>query len=79
MKNIIGLFVIVLVAIGVADLLQGVLLTFLYDPSAYGQGTTDMGNLMKYTISAATVTVALWSATKLRSRFTRSKASTETQ
>lgn len=78
MKNIIGLFVIVLVAIGVADLLQGVLWTFLYDPSAYGQGTTDMGNFMKYTISAATVTLTLWSTAKLRRLLTKSKPSIET-
>ena len=77
MKSVIGLFILVLVAIGVADLLQGVLLTFLYDPSTYGTGTTDMGNFMKYTISAATVTLAIWSATKLRKRFTRSKPSIE--
>lgn len=77
MKSVIGLFILVLVAIGVADLLQGVLLTFLYDPSAYGQSTTDMANLLKYTISAATVTLAIWSATKLRKRFTSSKSSIE--
>ena len=33
MKKIIGIFIIVLISIGIADMLQGVILTLMYTPN----------------------------------------------
>ncbi|MDW0117553.1 hypothetical protein QTL97_11445 [Sporosarcina thermotolerans] len=67
MKKIIGIFIVVLISIGVADVLQGVILTLMYTPNPNSQGTQEMATYLQYIISAITVTLALWSIHKVKS------------
>ncbi|MCM3711993.1 hypothetical protein [Sporosarcina luteola] len=66
MRKIIGIFIVVLVSIGVADMLQGVILTLIYTPDPYSQGTQEMATYLQYIISAITVTLALWCIYKVK-------------
>lgn len=67
MKKFIGIFIVVLISIGVADMLQGVILTLMYTSNPYSQGTQEMATYQQYIISAITVTLALWSIHKVKS------------
>ncbi|MER1985820.1 MAG: hypothetical protein ABS948_08015 [Solibacillus sp.] len=59
MKKLVGVFIIIFLAIAAAEIINGLLLTFIYIPTIYSIETVEMANLVKYTISAITVTVAL--------------------
>ena len=75
MKKIIGIFIVVLISIGIADLIQGVILTLIYTPNTYSTSSLEMANILQYTISAITVTIALWSVYKVKKIFKSSKSS----
>lgn len=66
MKKIIGIFIVVLISIGIADLIQGVILTFIYTPNPYSTNSVEMPNFLKYSISAITVTLFLWIVFKVK-------------
>ncbi|SDN14667.1 hypothetical protein SAMN05518871_103427 [Psychrobacillus sp. OK028] len=61
MKKIIGIFVVVLISIGITDMLKGVILTLMNTPNPYSQSVQEMATFLQYIISAITVTLALWS------------------
>ena len=75
MKKIIGIFIVVLISIGVADMLQGVILTLLVTPNPYSQSTQEMATYLQYIISAITVTLAIWSIHKVKSLVKDSRTS----
>ncbi|WP_432360664.1 hypothetical protein [Sporosarcina sp. UB5] len=75
MKKFIGMFIVVLISIGVADVLQGFILTLMYTPNHYSQGTQEMATYLQYIISAITVTLALWSIHKVKSLVKNSSSS----
>ena len=66
MKKIIGILIVVLISIGIADMLQGVILTLMYTPNPYSQSVQEMATYLQYIISAITVTLALWSIHKVK-------------
>lgn len=77
MKKIIGIFIIVLISIGIADMLKGVILTLMYTPNPYSSSVQvqEMGTYLQYIISAITVTLALWSIHKVKEIVKSSKSS----
>ena len=75
MKKIIGIFIVVLISIGLADMLQSVILTLMYTPNPYSPSVQEMANYLQYIISAITVTLALWSIHKLKNLVTESNSS----
>ena len=75
MKKIISIFIIVLISIGIADLIKGVILTLTYTPDFYRTSSLEMANLLQNTISAITVTIALWSVYKVKKVIQSSKSS----
>ena len=67
MRKIIGIFIVVLISVGVADMLQGVILTFMITPNLYSQsGVLEMATYLQYIITAITVTLALWCIYKVK-------------
>ncbi|SOC43899.1 hypothetical protein [Ureibacillus acetophenoni] len=66
MKKLIGLFIVVFISLGIADVIQGLLLTFIYTPDFYSSSSVEMAAFIKYAISALIVTVALWSVHKIK-------------
>jgi hypothetical protein len=74
MKKIIVLFIVLLFSIGIADLIQGVLLTFIYTPNTYSTNSLELSNFLRYSITALTVTIALWSVYKLKNLLKSSKS-----
>lgn len=52
MKNIIGIFIVVLISVAAADFIQGVVLTFIYTPDLYSTSGVEMADFLKYTIYA---------------------------
>lgn len=42
MKNIIGIFIVVLISVAAADFIQGVVLTFIYTPDLYSTSGVEM-------------------------------------
>lgn len=66
MKKITGIFIVVLISIGIADLIQGVILTLIYTPNSYSTNSLEMANFLQYIISAVTVTTAYWSIYKVK-------------
>lgn len=76
MKKIISIFIIVLVSIGISDFTKGVILTLIYTPDSYRTTSSiEIENLLQYTISAVTVTIALWSVYKVKKVIQISKSS----
>ncbi|GEN82845.1 hypothetical protein SLU01_11570 [Sporosarcina luteola] len=78
MKKIIGVFIVVLISLGVADMLKGVILTVIYTPNLYSQSGQEMATYLQYIISAITVTFALWSIHKLNNLVKNARSSVET-
>ena len=74
MKKLIGLFIFVFISLGIADIIQGFLLTFIYTPDFYSSSSVEMAAFIKYAISALIVTVALWSVHKLKNVIKSSKS-----
>lgn len=66
MKKLIGVFIAIFFSIGLADIIQGVILTLIYTPNTYSTSSLEMANFLKYIISAITVTIALWSVYKVK-------------
>lgn len=77
MKKVIGLFIVVLISIGIADILQGIILTFIYTPNLYSTSGVEMANFLQYIISAMTVTISLWSVYKVKNLLKGSSAPVE--
>lgn len=77
MKKIIGIFIVVLISIGIADILQGIILTFIYTPNLYSTSGVEMANFLQYIISAMTVTISLWSVYKVKNLLKGSSAPVE--
>jgi hypothetical protein len=75
MKKIIGIFIVVLISIGVADMLQGVILTLMSTTNPYSQSIPEMATYLQYIISAITVTLAIWSIHKVKSLVKDSRTS----
>jgi hypothetical protein len=75
MKKIIGIFIVVLISIGVADLLQGVILTSIYTPNPYSTSGVEMANFVQYIIFAMTVTISLWGVYKVKNLLKGSNSS----
>ena len=51
MRKIIGIFIVVLISLGVADMLQGVILTLMYTPNLYSQRVyQEMATYLQYII-----------------------------
>lgn len=73
MKKLIGLFIVVFISLGIADVIQGLLLTFIYTPDFYSSSSVEMAAFIKYAISALIVTVTLWSVHKLNNMVKSSK------
>lgn len=59
MKKILGIFIIVLVSIGISDLIQGIILTTLYTPKTSLLGHQEISPIIKYFITATTLTLVL--------------------
>lgn len=74
MKKIASIFIIVLISIGLADLLTGILLTSNYNPSIYTTSSFEVSKYVQYMMTAAIVTIALCSAFKVRSKLNNSKS-----
>ncbi|MCO0600484.1 hypothetical protein NGI46_24380 [Peribacillus butanolivorans] len=66
MKKNVGIFIVVLISIGMADLIQGIILTLIYTPDPYSTSGQEMEIFLQYIISAITVTLALWSVHKVK-------------
>ncbi|WP_375090450.1 hypothetical protein ACDZ29_06440 [Peribacillus sp. RS7] len=66
MKKNVGIFIVVLISIGMADLIQGIILTSIYTPDSYSTSGQEMETFLQYIISALTVTLALWSVHKVK-------------
>ncbi|MBT2606518.1 hypothetical protein J7E55_26520 [Bacillus sp. ISL-53] len=66
MKKNVGIFIVVLISIGMADLIQGIILTSIYTPDSYSTSGQEMETLLQYIISALTVTLALCSVHKVK-------------
>lgn len=77
MKKVIGLFIVVLISIGIADILQGIILTFIYTPNLYSTSGVEMANFLQYIISTMTVTISLWSVYKVKNLLKGSSAPVE--
>ncbi|MDM5333773.1 hypothetical protein QUF56_11095 [Ureibacillus composti] len=74
MKRIVSIFIIVLISIGLADLLTGILLTSIYIPSMYTTSSFEMSKYVQYMITAATITIALTYAFKVKNKLNNSKS-----
>ncbi len=60
MKKHLGLFIILIIAVGAADILQGLILTLLFTPDIYLKaGNIEMLNFIKYSITALTIGISL--------------------
>ncbi len=66
MKKIIGIFIVVLISIGIADLIQGFILTLIYTSNPYPTNGVEIAKFLKYSISAITVTLSLWIVFKVK-------------
>ncbi|MFS0892468.1 hypothetical protein [Peribacillus frigoritolerans] len=66
MKRNVGIFIVVLISIGMADLIQGIILTSIYTPDSYSTSGQEMETFLQYIISAITVTLALWCVHKVK-------------
>ena len=77
MKKIFGIFIIALISIGIADFLQGIILTLMYTPNSYTTGYQEMETIIQYVISAIIVTLTLWSVHKVKNLLKGSKSSVE--
>lgn len=75
MKKLVGIFIVVFFSIGIADVINGVILTFIYTPNTYSIGSIKMANYLQYTISAITVTIVLWILYKVKSILKNAKSS----
>ncbi|REB05586.1 hypothetical protein DVB69_15065 [Sporosarcina sp. BI001-red] len=65
MKAIMGTFLVVLISIGFADLLQGFLLTWVYSTNSFHVQQLEIPGLIKYAITAVIVTLSLYSVKKI--------------
>ena len=77
MKKNVEVFIVVLISIGIADLLQGIILTSIYTPDPYSTSDQEMAIFLQYIISAITVTLALWGVHKVKFLLRGSKSSLE--
>ncbi|HWL23244.1 MAG TPA: hypothetical protein VNR38_05775 [Ureibacillus sp.] len=77
MKKIIGLFIVVFISIGLADLIEGIILTFFYQPNFYQTISLEMAKFVQYAITAVTVTIVLWSVYKVKDKMKGSKSSVD--
>jgi len=66
MRKLTWIFIVALIAIGLADLIQGLILTFFHQPHPYITNNVELANLFKYSITATTVTIRLFIAFKLK-------------
>ncbi len=66
MKKSLGIFIIVLVSIGISDLVQGIILTTLYTPKASLLGHQEISPIIKYFITATTLTLVLSFVDKIK-------------
>lgn len=66
MRKLTWIFIVALIAIGLADLIQCLILTFFYQPHPYITNNVELANLLKYSITAITVTICLFIAFKLK-------------
>ena len=66
MKRNVGIFIVVLISVWMADLIQGIILTSIYTPDSYSTSGQEMDTFLQYIISAITVTLALWSVHKVK-------------
>lgn len=74
MKKLIGLFIVIFISLGIADVILGLLLTFNYNPEFHTTTGVEMAGFIKYTISALTITIALWSVHKVKNAIKSSKS-----
>lgn len=77
MKKKVEVFIVVLISIGIADLLQGIIFTSIYTPNPYSTKDQEMATFLQYIISAITVTLALWGVHKVKFLLKGSKSSLE--
>ncbi|WP_432352059.1 hypothetical protein [Sporosarcina sp. A2] len=73
MKKLLGIFIIVLVSIGISDLIQGIILTALYTPKASLLGHQEISPIIKYLITATTLTLVLSFVYKIKHLFVAKK------
>lgn len=66
MKKLLEVFIIVLVSIGIAELIQGIILTILYTPNSTLLGRQGISPFMKYFITVITLTLVFSFVNKLK-------------
>lgn len=75
MKKAVGIFVVVFISIGLADLMQGFILTMAYNPGLHTGNILELSPIFKYFVSASTITLVLLGAYKLRDLLRNNKKS----
>ncbi|MEK5080646.1 hypothetical protein MKX73_17120 [Solibacillus sp. FSL W7-1436] len=68
MKKIIGIFIVALITVIIADLIQGVILTFIHTPNVYSTSNLEMANYIKYAVYASTLTIAFGCINKVKDK-----------
>lgn len=74
MKKLIKLFMVVLISVGMADVIHGIVLTFIYTPNPYSTNGLELASFLKYSMSAITVTLSLWIVSKFKNVLKSSKS-----
>ena len=75
MKKIIGIFIGAFISVIIANLIQGVIFTFIYTPNTYSTSSLELTNFIEYTIYAITVTIALWGVYNVKNILKSTKSS----
>ncbi|KOY83782.1 hypothetical protein I6G82_17580 [Lysinibacillus macroides] len=70
MKKIIGIFLVIAILLIVSDLLQGVILTILYNPVG-SENIYEPTWIVKYSLTAAIITIMIVPVIKFYSRITK--------
>lgn len=74
MKKFAIVFLVVLIALGISNVLQGFLLTYFYVPDLYVTSNHEIHILIQYSFSAIIITLLLLGIDRLKSFLRRTKS-----
>ena len=74
MKKFAIVFLVVLIALGISNVLQGFLLTYFYVPDLYVTSNLEIHILIQYCFSAIIITLLLLGIDRVKSFFRRTKS-----
>lgn len=74
MKKFVIVFLVVLIALGISNVLQGILLTYIYVPDLYVTSNLEIPHLIQYSFSAIIITLLLLGIDRVKSFLHRTKS-----